>query len=167
MVVYLLSWEIKKQYFKNSQKYYQYYLIKRKQPLRKPALLRPPSCWSFPVPSSSSCNNHRAEGGKMAAAESDRDSPSTLSAEFLNFSAKDTSAVSVSPGYPANKLLAVLSQRRYDALSCFWLGMFLLAQLSYHANGKAKRAARIERSVRHTQMLCASARQRHSGRLIM
>lgn len=66
----------------------------------------------------------------MAAAESDRDSPSTLSAEFLNFSAKDISAVSVSPGYPASQLLAVLSQRRYDALSCFWLGMFLLAQLS-------------------------------------
>lgn len=45
----------------------------------------------------------------MAAAESDRDSPSTLSAEFLNFSAKDTSAVSGSPRYPADQLSAVLS----------------------------------------------------------
>ncbi|CAG05126.1 unnamed protein product [Tetraodon nigroviridis] len=45
----------------------------------------------------------------MAAAESDRDSPSTLSAEFLNFSAKDTSAVSGSPNIPADQLLAVLS----------------------------------------------------------
>lgn len=94
----------------------------------------------------------------MAAAESDRDSPSTLSAEFLNFSAKDTSAVSVSPSYPADQLAAVLSQRRHDAVSCSWFGLFLLAQRSYNANGKAKRAARIERSVRHTQMLCVPLR---------
>lgn len=45
----------------------------------------------------------------MAAAESDRDSLSSLSAEFLNFSAKDTSAVSGSPSYPADQLPAVLS----------------------------------------------------------
>lgn len=45
----------------------------------------------------------------MAAAESDRDSQSTLSEEFLNFSAKDTSAVSGSPSYPADQLMAALS----------------------------------------------------------
>jgi len=31
--------------------------------------------------------------GKMAAAENDRDAPSALCSEFLNFSAKDTAAV--------------------------------------------------------------------------
>ncbi|XP_038581958.1 general transcriptional corepressor trfA-like [Micropterus salmoides] len=34
----------------------------------------------------------RAEGGKMAAAQSDRDQPSALCSEFLNFSAKDTAS---------------------------------------------------------------------------
>lgn len=33
----------------------------------------------------------------MAAAESERDSPSALCSEFLSFSAKDTASVSVSP----------------------------------------------------------------------
>lgn len=52
---------------------------------------RPLSCWSFPVLLAAATG---AEGGKMAAAESDRDPPSALCAEFLNFSAKDTASVS-------------------------------------------------------------------------
>lgn len=44
-----------------------------------------------------------AEGGNMAAAQLDRDTQSSLCAEFVNFSAKDTAAVSGSPaaGSPA------------------------------------------------------------------
>lgn len=64
----------------------------------------------------------------MAAAESDRDSPSTLSAEFLNFSAKDTSAVSGSPNYPAYQPSAVLSSRQNEQL---WRSKLLLVRLVF------------------------------------
>lgn len=101
----------------------------------------------------------------MAAAESDRDSPSTLSAEFLNFSAKDTSAVSGSPSYPAYRPCCHPGRTNsHAALSLFWCRLFPPAQLSGTANVEAKRAIRIEKHRTPCPgVACDSASRRHNG----
>ncbi len=61
-------------------------------------------------------NSHRAEEGKMAAAQSERDPPSALCSEFLNFSAKDTASVSGSSSCRSHRLPPVLSLRHTHLL---------------------------------------------------
>lgn len=87
---------------------------------------RPSSCWWFPFPGFYSCYIHRAEEGNMAAAQLDREFPSVLCAEFLNFSAKDTASVSSSSSRRRHWLWAVLSLRHNDVLAVERLANSLL-----------------------------------------
>lgn len=87
------------------------------------------------ISGSGSCFSRlRVEGGKMAAAESDREPPSVLCSEFLNFSAKDTASVSDSPScqhcwaipeWPRSRSeLWHLRNAAFGGLSCLRLGLF-------------------------------------------
>lgn len=67
----------------------------------------------------------------MAAAQSDRDPPFALCAEFLNFSARDTASVSVSSRCRSRRLSPVLSLRHAHlsaaarrVSSCLRFGLF-------------------------------------------
>lgn len=87
----------------------------------------------------------------MAAAQSDRDPPSALCAEFLNFSARDTASVSVSSSCRSRRLSPVLSlrhaylsaaERRVSSLICLRLALFFSSFRLHGANASC--AARCD-----------------------
>lgn len=83
----------------------------------------------------------------MAAAQSDRDPPSALCAEYLNFSARDTASVSVSSSCRSRRLSlrhAYLSaaERRVSSLICLRLGLFFSSFRLHGANASC--AARCD-----------------------